>query len=265
MVITYSIIAIRIDRIKDGIRESGIEITLESSKLVNLALLENDVQKIHTLLLNATKGSDVIYVSVVDHRKKVVAFTGVGHLLPDMTGAGRSIENVSIWEGEFKNYPRILNFASEITYGGTKIGEFFVGLSATEGLRLRNRFIIIAVSSGLILLCVISALHFRSIRSILMRFEDFKGTKSVVASISGKPRVTCPLCGMQKPLTNRVFSHPKLDRLFIIEALKYEPGGGEPADSKGINLSQLAERKDLSWMKRRVISRCTEIIRKLAV
>jgi hypothetical protein len=73
--------------------------------------------------------------TVVDHRNKVVAFTGVGHLLPDMTGARRSIENVSIWKGEFKNYPKILNFASEITYGGTKIGEFFVGLSATEGLR----------------------------------------------------------------------------------------------------------------------------------
>jgi len=265
MVITYSIIAIRIDRIKDKIRESGIEITLKSSKLVNLALLENDVQQIHTLLLNATKGSDVIYASVVDHRKKVVAFTGVGHLLPAMTGARRSIENVSIWEGEFKNYPKILNFASEITYGGTKIGEFFVGLSATEGLRLRNRFIIVTVSSGLVLLSVISILYFRSIRSILVKLEDFRRTNSVMASIPEKPRVTCPLCGTQKPLSNRVFSRPKLDRLLIIEASKYEPGDGEPADSKGINLSQLAERKDLSWIKRRVISRCTEIIRKLAV
>jgi len=136
MVITYSIIAIRIDRIRDKIRESGIEITLKSSKLVSLALLENDVEQIHTLLLNATKGSDVIYASVVDHRKKVVAFTGVGHLLPAMTGARRSIENVSIWEGEFKNYPKILNFASEITYGGTKIGEFFVGLSVGSEIDL---------------------------------------------------------------------------------------------------------------------------------
>ncbi len=265
MVIAYSIIAIRMDRIKDKIRESGIEITLKSSKLVSLALLENDVQKIHTLLLDATKGSDVIYASVVDHRKKVVAFTGVGRLLPEMTGAQRSIENVSIWEGEFKNYQKILNFASEITYGGTKIGEFFVGLSATEGLGLRNRFIIVAVSSGLILLSVISILYFRSIRSVLVKFKDFKRTDLVMASIPEKPRVTCPLCGTQKPFSNRVFSRPKLDRLLIIEAPKYEPDDGEPADSKGINLSQLAERKDLSWIKRRVISRCTEIIRKLAL
>ena len=115
MVIIYSIIAIRIDRIKDKIRESGIEITLKSSKLVSLALLENDVQRIHTLLLNATKGSDVIYASVVDHRNKVVAFTGVGHLLPDMTGARRSIENVSIWEGEFKtNIENALNLYIEL-------------------------------------------------------------------------------------------------------------------------------------------------------
>jgi len=265
MVIIYSIIAIRIDRIKDKIRESGIEITLESSKLVNLALLENDVQTIHTLLLDATKKSDVVYASVVDHRNKVVAFTGVGHLLPDMTGAGRSVENVSIWEGEFANFPKILNFVSEITYAGTKIGAFFVGLSATEVIRLRNQFIIVAVLSGLVLLSVISALHFRGIRSILMKFRDFKRTEPVMASTSKKPRVTCPLCGMQKPLSNRVFSHPKLDRLFIIEPAKHEPGSGEPADSKAINLSGLAERKDLSWIKSRVILRCTEIIRKLAV
>jgi hypothetical protein len=98
-----------------------------------------------------------------------------------------------------------------------------------------------------------------------VKLKDFKRTNLVMASIPEKPRVTCPLCGTQKPLSNRVFSRPKLDRLLIIEASKYEPGDGEPADSKGINLSQLAERKDLSWIKRRVISRCTEIIRKLAV
>jgi hypothetical protein len=265
MAITYTTVAIRIYRIKNKIKESGIEIVLESSRLVSLALLEKDVETLHRLLRDATKGLGVVYASVVDHRNNVVAFTGAEHLLPDMTGAGRSIENVSIREGEFATHSKILNFASEITYAGTKIGEIFVGLSVTEGVRLRSRFIIVAVSSGLIILLVIVTLHFRSIRSKLAKFEDSTRTSLVTASISGKPRVTCPLCGMQKPLSDRVFSHPQLDGLSIIEASEHEPDGGEPAEAKGINLTELAERKDFSWVKQQVLMRCTEIIRRLAV
>ncbi|NIQ39945.1 MAG: hypothetical protein GTN81_15370 [Proteobacteria bacterium] len=264
MLVTYSIITIQIDRIKGRIRESGIQITLESSKLVSLPLLEKDVQTIQRVLFDAAKRSGVIYTSVVDHENQVVAFTGAEHLLTEMTGAARPIEKVAIWEGEFATYSKILNFASEVTYGGTKIGGILVGLSATEAFKIRKKFIIVAVSSALILLSVIIFVNFQSVRSIVGKFQDFNRASSVVASISEKSRVTCPLCGMQKALSYRVFNRRDLDRLLIIEASKYESGRGEPSGSKGIKLSELAKREDLSWIKRQVVFRCTEIIRKLA-
>jgi hypothetical protein len=262
--IAYAITTIRLDRIGDRTRESGIEITNEFSKRVRLPLLEADVQTVYALLLDAAKRSEVIYASVVDHRKEVLAFAGSRHLLPDMPETAGFIENVSIWEGEFEKYPRILNFASEVTYSGTKIGEILVGLSATEALRIRNQFIIVAVVSGLILLSLIVILRFRNIGYIPWRFGDFNRKKPITLPNSGKPRVTCPLCGTQKPLFKRVFNPSDLDRLLIIEASEPEPGSGKPADSRGLNLSQLAKREDFSWIKRQVIMRCTEIIRKLA-
>lgn len=264
MVVTYSIIAIRIDRIKDRIRKSGIEITLESSKLVSLSLLEKDVQTIQRVLLDAAQRSDVIYTSVVDHENEVVAFTGAEHLLPEMTAVARSNKNVSIWEGEFANYSKILNFASEVTYGGTKIGEVFVGLPATEALKIRKQFIIVAISSGVIILSIIITSNFQGVRSIVERFQNFNRAIPVMVSISEKSRVTCPLCGTQKPLSSKVFNHPNLDGLLIIEASEHGAGSGETAGANGINLSELAKREDLSWIKRQVIYRCTEIIRKLA-
>jgi len=264
MAIAHLVISFRIDRVKDRTRESGIEMALEFSELVSLPLLEKDIQTIRMLLLDTTKRPNIIYASVADHQDQVVAFTGAEHLLPEWTGARRSEEKVSIWEGDVSDYSRILNFASEVTYGGTRIGQILVGLSVTEGLRLRHRFIIVALSSGLILLFLLVVLGFRDIRLIPLKFKNLRREDPVIASDLGKPRVTCPLCGMQKPLSRGVFTEPSLDKTLIIEASKHESGGEELADSKGITLSELTKREDLSWIRRQIIFRCTEIIRKLA-
>ena len=69
---------------------------------------------------------------------------------------------------------------------------------------------------------------------------------------------------MRKPLSEGVFNEPRLDKALIIEALEHESGGGKFADSNGVTLSELSRRDDLSWIRRQVIFRCTEIIRKLA-
>jgi hypothetical protein len=264
VVIAYIVIAFRIDQIENRTRESGFEMALEFSKLVSLPLLEKDTQRIRTVLLDATKRPDVIYASVVDHQDQMVAFTGGERLLPEQTGASRSEEGVLTWEGGIADYSGILNFASEVTYGGTKIGQILIGLSVTEGPRLRNRFVIVALTSGLIVLFLIVVLGLRPIRLMPLISKSLRQEDPDIASDVIEPRVTCPLCGMRKPLAEDVFNEPKIDKAFIIEALKHAPGGGEATDAKGITLSELTKREDLSWIRRQVIFRCTEIIRKLA-
>ena len=90
--------------------------THEFSELVSLPLLEKNDRTIHSLLTDAANKKDVIYASVVDHRNKVIAFTGTGHLMPDMIDVAHSVEKVSVWEGGFASHAKFLNFASDVTY-----------------------------------------------------------------------------------------------------------------------------------------------------
>jgi hypothetical protein len=264
MLIGYSVITLRIDHLKDKLRASGIEITHEFSNLISLPLLEKDSQTLNTLLTDAAKRKDVIYASVVDHRNKIVAFTGTGHLMPDMTEAASSVEKVSIWEGGFKSHAKILNFASDVTYASTKIGEIFIGLSTAETLKTKNQFIILAITSCLILLFLIMAFRYRTIREFLVKYLNFNRSTSAMESILERPLITCPLCGTQKLLTNKLFNPSPLDSFLTFTDSKHGSKAGNFVDSQRIYMHELAKKEDLSWIRRQIILRCTEIIKTLA-
>jgi hypothetical protein len=264
MLIGYAIITFRADHHKDKLKASGIAITNQFSELVSLPLLEKNNQTIHSLLTDAASKKAVIYASVVDHRNKVVAFTGTGHLLPDMTEADHSVEKVSIWEGGFTSHAKFLNFASDVTYAGTKIGEIFIGLSTSETFWTRSLFIIIAVSSCLALLVLILVFRFRSIGASVMKAVNFNRSISAMDSDLKGSLVTCPLCGTHKPLSDKVFQHSNLDRFLTLGDSQDGPNAANVAHGKRINLDDLAKKEDLSWMRRQIIRRCTEIINNLA-
>ena len=264
MLIGYAIITYRSDRHKDRLKASGIAITNEFSELVSLPLLEKNDKTIHSLLTDAANKKNVIYASVVDHRNKVVAFTGTGRLLPDIAEADHSVEKISIWEGGFASHAKLLNFASDITYGGTKIGEIFIGLSTSEIFRTRSLFIIIAVSSCLALFVLILIFRYRLIGASLMKAVNFNRPNSAMDSELKGSLITCPLCGTHKPLSDKVFHPPKLDRFLTLGNSQEEPEAASVAHSKRIDLDDLVKKEDLSWMRRQIIQRCTEIIKKLA-
>jgi hypothetical protein len=265
MLIVYSVIALRTNQRKDELRESGVEITNKFSKLVSLPLLEKNSQSIHKLLTDAANQSDVIYASVVDHRNKVVAFTGTGHLMPDMTEGASLIEKVSIWEGGFASHARILNFVSEITFGGTKIGEIFIGLSTPESFQSPKQFAIIAVSSSLILLLLVIIFRYQSIRTFLGKFFNFSHSNIEMDSVEKRSGITCPLCGAQNESSDALLSQSNIDKFLAIGDSKQEIIDEDIAGSSKNNPHKLAKTEDFSWMRRQIIFRCTEIIKKLTV
>jgi hypothetical protein len=118
--------------------------------------------------------------------------------------------------------------------------------------------------SGLILLSLIVILRFRSVGFIPWRSSNLNRVDPETPPNLEKSRVTCPLCGTQKPFFDKVFNPSNLDRLLIIEPTVNERDSRKSPASRGLSLSQLAKREDLSWIKRQVILRCTDIIRKLA-
>jgi hypothetical protein len=264
MFIGYSIISFRTDRVKRRIGKSGIQIAHEFSKLVSLPLLEKEAQTIHSLLTDAAKKKDVVYASVVDHRNKIVAFTGTGHLLPEMTEAARSVEHVSIWEGGLASHAKVLNFAADITYAGTKIGEFFIGLSTAGTAGAKKQFGIIAVSSCAFLLLIIMVLGYPRIKTFVVKFINRGPSNPVTDSFSKKALFHCPMCGTQKLVTGDLFKQSKFAEFLTTGTSGHGSNVENAAGSKRIDLQALAESDDLSWIKRRIILRCTEIINKLA-
>jgi len=264
MLIGYAIITFRSDRHTGKLKASGIAITNEFSELVSLPLLEKNDQTIHSLLTDAASKKDVIYASVVDHRNKIIAFTGTGHLMPNMTDAAHSVEKVSVWEGGFASHAKFLNFASDVTYAGTKIGEIFIGLSTGETFRTRSLFLIIAVSSCLALLVLILVFRYRSISASVMKAVNFNRSNSAIDPDLKGSLVTCPLCGTHKPLSDKVFQHSNLDRFLTLGNSQDGPNAANVAHDKRIDIEDLAKKEDLSWMRRQIIQRCTEIIKTLA-
>ena len=265
MLIVYSVITLRINHRKGTLRESGVEITNEFSKLVSLPLLEKNSQSIHRLLTDAANKTDVIYASVVDHRNKVVAFTGTGHLMPDMTEGASSVEKVSMLEGGFASHARILTFVSEVTYAGTKIGEIFIGLATPESFQTQKQFAIIAVSSSLILLFLIIILRYQSIRAFLAKYLNLNHSNTEMASMANRSGITCPLCGTQNAPSDTFFSQSNIDKFLVIGDSKHGVNDGDIADASKNNPHKPAKTEDFSWIRRQIILRCTEIIKKLTV
>ena len=263
MLIAYSVITLRINHHKGKLRETGLEITKEFSELVSLPLLERNSQSIHKLLTDAAGKTDVIYASVVDHRNKVVAFTGTGHLMPDRTEAARSVDKVSMWEGGFASHARILNFVSDITYADTKIGEIFIGLSNPGSYPIRQKFTIIAIVSSLILLFLVIILRYQSIRSFVGQHLSLSHLNTAMDSMAKQSDITCPLCGTRNAPTDSLFSQSNLDKFLAAGGLKHGVSDENTAALSENSPQKFAETQDFSVIRRRIILRCTEIIKKL--
>ena len=265
MLIVYSILSLRVNHLKNRLTKTGTELTTQLADLVSLPLLEKDSPSIHRLLTEAAGKPGVFYASVVDHRNKVVAFTGTGHLMPDMPPNARSVEKVTVREGGFASHAKIVNFVSDITYAGTQIGELFIGMSTPGAVQTRNVFAIIAVISGLLLLLLVILFRYQSIRETLAkRLPATPSTAGMETGAKGNP-IACPLCGTRKPLSATLFKQSNLDPHLTggltLQSGNVNPGvAGSEKDAQTRSVSD-----DLLWLKRRIILRCAEIIKKLTV
>jgi hypothetical protein len=264
MLVIYSVITLRINHHKAELRNTGVELTNQFSKLVSLPLLERNSQSIHKLLTDAASKTDVVYASVVDHRNKVVAFTGTGHLMPDMTEAVRSVDKVSMWEGGFASHARILNFVSEITYAKTKIGEIFIGLSTPRSFQTQKQFAIIAASSSLIFLFLIIIFRYQSIRISLGKYLNLTHSKTAVDSPAKRSDITCPLCGTRNAPSDTLFSRSHIDKFLLTGDSTHGVSDGD-TDDLSKNNPHRTEKEDFKSIRRQIILRCTEIIKKLTV
>ena len=261
----YMITAIKISRVRKTISQSGVEMAGVFSSRASLPLLELDMPTLSALLSDCTSSSDIVYAAIVDHKNNVIAYTNVELIISIKKEGALTVDQVSFWEGDSSDYKRIVNFSSDVTYAGTKIGEIYLAISAAEIDKLKKRFGFVALSSFTIMLLVIIVLYYKELRSIVGKlraaYRSQAGSKGIFAETTC---IACPLCGTNKPFSQEVFNCINLNRFRIIRSTNSElkPEGSDK--SKDIFLSEIAKRKDLGWLKRQVIVRCIEIIKKLA-
>ena len=263
MAVAYFITTFRIDQFKNNLQDSGIKIVQELSNHVRVPLLERDAQAIRTLLVDAAKKANVVYASVADHQNEIIAFLGGEQARPATDKAIRKIDQIMFWEGGTANHNKIVSFASEITYSGTKIGEIYIALPAAGAELIRNQFRNIAIYSVLILLLFIFFVRFRSIVTFPLNLKTYFQRSPQINTKPEPSLFNCPMCGAQERLYSEVFNPSQPERMIGKKASKPGSKAGWPANSKGIDLTELANREDFLWIKRQVILRCAEIIQKL--
>jgi hypothetical protein len=263
LLIAYSLISLRVNHLKNRLTKTGSELTIELANLVSLPLLENDAPSIHRLLTDAAGKPGVFYASVVDHRNKVVAFTGTGHLMPDMAPRDQSMEKVTIREGGFASHANIVNFVSDITYAGTKIGEIFIGMSTPGAVQTRKIFTIIAVVSGLLLLLLVILFRYQAIRETLTKMVPATPSTAEIKTGAISNPVACPMCGTRKPLSANLFKQLNLDPHLKGGLTVQNVNANPDIASSEKDAQPNSAPDDLLWLKRRIILRCADIIKKL--
>ena len=263
----YMITSIKISRSRKTISQSGVEMAKVFSNRASLPLLELDMPALSALLSDSTSSSDIVYAAIVDHKNNVIAYTNVELIMSTKKEEALTVDQVSFWEGDSSDHKRIVNFFSDVTYAGTKIGEIYLAISAAEIDKFKKRFAFVALSSFIIMLLVIIVLYYKYLRSMYINrklkaaYRPQAGSRGDFAEMTS---IACPLCGTNQPFSREVFNSINLNRFKIIRLTNSELNPERSDKSKDIFLSEIAKRKDLGWLKHQVIVQCIEIIKKLA-
>jgi len=262
--IAFIITSVRTNHAKVRIKDSGIETIQALSKLVSLPLLDSNAQAINAMLVYAARETPMVHAAVLDHQEEIVTFAGAEKVIPAPNPDEHPGEDTSFWRGELPDHKKIFGFASDVTYSGTTIGRIQIALPAQELVTIKNQFLIVGVLACVILLLVIiSFRYYPRIWTAPTRLTNVYRRDTVLDPDLESSVVTCPLCGAQNSYSAKLFKRSNFGRLLVIRPSS-RSGPGVNADLKGMRLSDLAKRDDLSWVKRRIVLRCAEIIKKLA-
>jgi len=207
----------------------------------------------------------VVNVSIIDHKNKLIAFTNTDPLPPASSAEVKVKDGVGYWTHTLNNGTQVTCFSGDISFAGTKIGEVILVMD-TGG------------AAGLIAIFFWVALGSLALVSLLLLVIDFQGIIPLKAAVKERLRtwigkegglpegreVICPLCGNHRPLTRSFVLEANLNRYPVIKPVGNEIGTAQILHPKGVSLSEISRREDLGWLRRQMIHRCLEIIKKLA-
>jgi hypothetical protein len=138
-----------------------VAISKDISSQSGLPLLEKNFDLLGDFLEKITAKPEVVFASIIDHKKKLIAYTDQDQFLTLKKQNPGVLENVNYWRISGLNNKKVMNFSSEITFSDTRVGEVFISLAAENLDKLRRLFGFFAAISLLFLFVIFSMMRYR--------------------------------------------------------------------------------------------------------
>ncbi len=261
----YLFIAASENNLVGKVREKGHKTVLDSAQQAGLPLLERDVQALTRLTQDVHRMKGVVNVSIIDHKNKIIAYSNPDQLLRMPSKGLQFKDGVSYWPRTLEDGTQAVCFSTDIIYAGTKIGEVFLAMDASGSAGLTSAFFLTAVISFLLIVFILLVVDFNGVSplkaAMLERIRAWRGSDG---DLQDDREVICPVCGSHKPLNRSFLLQVNLDRYPVVRSALKENETAQLLFAKGINLREITRREDLGWLRRQMIHRCADIIKKLA-
>lgn len=236
----------------------GVSISKDISSQSGLPLLERNIKLLSRIIEKITEKPEVVFASIIDHKNKIIAYTDQKQFFTlDRQKAG-VLDGVHYWKISNPNHQRVMNFSSEVTFSGTRVGEVFISLATANIEQLKRSFVFFAVIT-LTLIMLFFLFGTVKYKDYLSRWKTLntklKSHKKPFLRDFSNSEISCPLCGNQENFSLNGFQMPDLERFPVLKK------------SSGTNncvlLADIAKVEELSGLKRAIVVQCTDIINKI--
>jgi uncharacterized membrane protein YciS (DUF1049 family) len=223
----YLFIRIKESNRRKSLVKVGVSIAKDISSQSGLPVLEKNNLLLSRIIEKVTQKPEVVFASIIDHKNKRIAYTDQKQFLTLNRQKADILNNVYYWRISNPDHQKIMNFSSDVTFSGTKIGEVFISLSIKDTGRLKHLFTLFTISTLLGIIFIFGIVDYKDYFSWLKTLgEKLKLLRNPLLQDLENPEIACPLCG----------NH---DNFFL-------------------------QVEKLSWFKRLLVVQCAVIIKKVA-
>jgi len=243
---------------KRNLVKIGVAISKDISSQSGLPLLEREIDHLGQLIQNITKKPEVVFASIIDHKNKLIAYTDQEQFFTLSRKKSEELEGVHYWRISNLNHQKVMNFSSEITFSGTRVGEVFISLAADNMGVLKRYFFFFSV---LTLTTLVLSFGFVRYKDLLAwwnkKYKQLNPTSESLLDQKGDDNFSCPLCSSRGHFSQGSCQMTDLESFLLIKSYSQT--------NKDVLLRDLARVKELSWLKKRIIAQCCKIITTISV
>ncbi|MCP4723119.1 MAG: hypothetical protein GY860_27010 [Desulfobacteraceae bacterium] len=238
---------------RSDLLKTGVAISKDISSQSGLPLLERKIDHLGRLIEDITEKPEVVFASIIDHKNKLIAYTNQDQFFTFSREKSDELEGVHYWRVSNLNHQKVINFSSEITFSGTRVGEVLISLAAENMGLLRRSFSFFAV---LTLTVLVLFFGFVRHREFLVwwntKYKQFNAPVEPFSDQKENNDFFCPLCSNRGHFSRDSCHMTDLESFLLIKSYS--------ETNKDVMLRDLEKVKELSWLKKRIIAQCGKII-----